>query len=246
MGTSFPAILSRQIGLAFTTSSLAAPSPHAIIEPVGPQVTGMHRRVVMLSTLPAWAQRVVFAVIGMVSRVGFPLRRSRIPEIGGSGYLSAVTRVPAVAVPRIEVGDESYLYPPDTVHVTVAWLDRATVDIDTAMEVLQMQQLEAPRVLIRGLGCSADSLYLWCEHDWHFQYLRRAVYRAFGVRRRGPRRRLRDTLSYARVVRFEGRGWWPGPAPGDVDVTVMSIEIVRTDRMLSDEGTTVLAKLPLV
>jgi hypothetical protein len=197
-------------------------------------------------TLPRWVQEAFFTIITIVSRLRVRRRTTRLPVLGQSDHLSAVFRVPPVAVPMFEVSDHSYLYPPETVHITVASLDTARVDVDTALETLQKLQLRAPRIRVGGIGCSPDTIFLRCFHDRRFGELRMAVNAAFDVERPELGRRLVSNLTLANVVRFDGPGWWPGQVRCTDDFIVTSLEIVRTDRLLSDVGTTVLAKLPLV
>jgi hypothetical protein len=52
-------------------------------------------------------------------------------------------------------------------------------------------------------------------------------------------------LSYANVVRFDGRARWHPTPFARTTVTCTEMEIVRTDRVLSAEGTVVLARVAL-
>lgn len=148
-------------------------------------------------------------------------------------------------MPAIEA-DHHHVYPPGTVHVTVANLDDATVDLDTAVATLEAVPPPAPMFEISGTGCSPDTVFLRCIHDRAFGLLRESLRDAFGVRRRaGPMAWLFDRLSFANVVRFDGRGVWVPIPDVHASVSCGELEIVRTDRYLSDQGTEVLRRIPL-
>ena len=160
--------------------------------------------------LSAGIQGLAFDALTMRSRRGLRSRLTPLPPIGRADHLTAVIRLPPDLVPRLDVGGSHYVYPSDTVHVTVTNLDRATVEPTIAIARLRALDLEAPRFVITGLGCSPDTLFLRCVHDAAFVELRRHVRRAFGVERTG-RPQLASRLSFANVVRFDGPGTWPGP-----------------------------------
>lgn len=201
-----------------------------------------------MTRLSPAAQRLILAGLTRVSRARISRRHQPLPPLGEAAHLTAVIRVGAKAVPTIEVDRGHYRYPPPTVHVTVTNLDGATVDPEVAVDRLASLRagLAAPALGVEGLGCSPDTLFLRCVHDQHFDRLREAVVEAFGVPARGPGRGwLFDRLTFANVVRFNGPGQWATTPISRRTVIGRELEIVRTDRYLSDLGTTVLARLPL-
>lgn len=196
--------------------------------------------------LPRLIQRAALAGLTAVSRRGLDRRRDPLPPLGEVAHLSAVVRLGASAVPTLTARQQHYVYPPETVHVTVSSLDAATVDVPLAVRRLADVHMPTPTFRVAGLGCSPDTLFLRCIHDKRFTQLRLAVEQAFGVPpASSPRSWVFRRLSFANVVRFDGSGEWQQiSAPsGDVQPTVL--EIVRTDRYLSVPATTVLDTITL-
>lgn len=198
--------------------------------------------------LPGRVQGWAFDLLTMVSRRRLSSRTTPLPPLGRQDHLTAVIRLPLDLTPGIELGGAHYLYPPDTVHVTVVNLDRATVEPTVAIARLRSLDLAAPRFIVNGLGCSPDTIFVRCLHDADFAMLRREVDRAFGVERAGRVPSVMSKLSFANVVRFDG----PGECPEHLEdlerraeFAGSRLEIVRTDRYLSEGGTTVLAEVPL-
>jgi hypothetical protein len=148
-------------------------------------------------------------------------------------------------VPTIDGCASHYVYPVHTVHVTVCNLDAATVDVEDGIACLRRMALPAPTLAIGGIGCSPDTLFLRCTFATAFAELRSAVRRAFGVTRSRPSSWFYSSVAFANVVRFNGPGVWPGPIEVGAVVTVVELEVVWTDRFLSDAGTQVLARIPL-
>ncbi len=111
------------------------------------------------------------------------------------------------------------------------------------MARLGEQPLPVARFTLAGLGVSSHTVFVRCLYDAGFAALRRAVSEAFDLPTRpSPVHRW---TAWANVVRFDGAGTWvasPEPA-GTVEAAVL--EVVRTDRYLSSEGTEVLATVPL-
>jgi hypothetical protein len=174
-------------------------------------------------------------------------RRTPLPPIGDAAHVTTVLRLPSEVVPLLDVGPRHHRYPPHTVHVTVANLDESTVDIESAVASLQRRALDPVSISIEGIGCSPDTLFLRCVYGPALAALRAEVRQVFGLGR--PSRRavgaLFSQLTFANVVRFDGAGTWPGRGHTRATVELRALEVVRTDRYLSDAGTTVLARIPL-
>lgn len=164
----------------------------------------------------------------------------------GADLHLAVLRLGHLGLPRDSYRGH-YVYPPDTVHVTVTNLDDATSPLDAAIAELTAADLRAPTFTITGLGCSPDTVFLRCIHDGAFALLRAEVRHAFGVAG-SPRRAgwVFERLSFANVIRFDGSARWTRVPTPRTTVTCTELEIVRTDRFLSERGTTVLARLALI
>ena len=163
-----------------------------------------------------------------------------------------------------EHGPHHYYYPADAMHVTVLVLDGFLPDgSDAAARFADLRTIIGSYpsfdLTLRGLNVSPTTLFAQViPHD-----------RTFG-RLRGRLRRLakrsasqpgsvssfggvvRDLLPHANIVRFSG-----GVTPNFLEEvsryrqvrigswTVREVELVRTDRLLSREGTQVLERIPL-
>jgi 2'-5' RNA ligase len=163
-----------------------------------------------------------------------------------------------------EHGPHHYYYPADTMHVTVRVLDGFLPDgPDAAARFADLCTIIGSYpsfdLTLRGLNVSPTAVFAQViSHDRTFSSLRGSLRRlarrsvshpgsvsSFGVV-------VRDLLPHANIVRFLGRvtpnfldevsrsrqvriGWW----------TVREVELVRTDRLLSREGTQVLKRIPL-
>jgi 2'-5' RNA ligase len=185
---------------------------------------------------------------------------------------SVIIRLPAnvamSAAPILERlrehGPHHYYYPADTMHVTVRVLDGFLPDgPDAAARFADLCTIIGSYpsfdLTLRGLNVSPTTVFAQViSHDRTFSSLRGSLRRlarrsvshpgsvsSFGVV-------VRDLLPHANIVRFLGRvtpnfldevsrsrqvriGWW----------TVREVELVRTDRLLSREGTQVLKRIPL-
>jgi hypothetical protein len=198
------------------------------------------------TTLPPILQRSALSLVTMTSRTRLRRRTAPLPPLGVPGHLTAVLRVGEGVVPDIRVGHQHYVYPKHTVHVTVSNLDRAAATVDAALERLSCLTLEAPMLTLEGLGCSSDTLFIRCVHDPAFGRLREMLVDAFEVRRpAAPISWAFTRVTYANVVRFQGPGEWISLDLPTRHVRCTELEIVRTDRFLSDAGTTVLARVPI-
>jgi len=195
-------------------------------------------------------------------------RRAFIPPPSGPAvalHVTTVSRLPAEVVAALAPaldrlradGPGHHYYPPGTVHLTVQNLDGLDLDGDpgAAARLAELRALvgaHAPfRAVVRGLGVSAGTVFaqvLPC--DAALRTLR-ADLLGFLERHAVARRRPRP-LGHANVVRFAG----PVTAAFLAELahqrhrdfgswTVTEVELVRTDRYLSHEGTTVLERIGL-
>lgn len=199
------------------------------------------------TALPRLAQRAALTVVTLAARQRARHRNEHLPAQGQPIHRTAVLRLDGVALPELAVNDRHYVYPPGTVHVTVTNLDTATVEVADALARLRSCELPAPEFEVIGLGGSPDTLFLKCLHDERFGRLREVTRRAFGVPEAGLGVTwLFDRLSYANVVRFNGPGQWVDAPVARQRRRCPELEIVRTDRFLSESGTIVEHRLPLV
>ncbi|MBI5090723.1 MAG: hypothetical protein HZB15_18185 [Actinobacteria bacterium] len=195
--------------------------------------------------LPAVAQAAAMSMLTVASRPAIR-RPHRLPPIGTPSLLTTVLRLPGTWDQAQSAYAGHYVYPPGTVHLTVASLDGASRDTDEAISELVPRRLPAPTFTITGVGCSPGTVFLRCIHDDAFAELRAEVRRAFGrPPDRHPAGALFGRLSYANVVRFDGPAHWRAVSFESRRVTCDVLEVVRTDRVLSPAGTVVLARLPL-
>jgi hypothetical protein len=195
-------------------------------------------------------QRLVADVVSWRSSAGLSRRGTPLPVIGEQArqYLTTVLRL-NVPLPEFEVADRHYRYPAHTVHVTVANVGRTSTSLVTALERLSGSGLAPVTLRLYGLGCSPDTIFIRVLYDKSFVRLRKAVRRAFDVPS-GPFRSVRSlpysAMAFANVIRFDGAGERP---PRNMSIwgktTIDTMEIVLTDRVLSDEGTQVLASINL-
>jgi hypothetical protein len=195
-------------------------------------------------------QRLVADVVSWRSSAGLSRRGTPLPVIGEQArqYLTTVLRL-NVPLPLLGVADRHYRYPPQTVHVTVANVGRTSTSLVTALERLSGSGLAPVTLRLYGLGCSPDTIFIRVLYDRSFVRLRKAVRRAFDVPT-GPFRSVRSlpysAMAFANVIRFDGEGERP---PRNMSIwgttTIDTMEIVLTDRVLSDEGTQVLASINL-
>ena len=197
-------------------------------------------------SLASTAQRLLHSGVSSVSLVRIARRSDPLPPLGVSDHLTAVIRVGSNRVPSFDANGH-YAYPPETVHITVTSLEAATVSVENALLDLRSIELVAPSFEVVGVGYSPDTAYLRCVHDRAFVALRNEVRRAFGVQpSRSPTRWIFDRISFANIVRFDGRGRRIEVGTNAQTFCPSEIEIVRTDRYLSGPGTEVLARLRLV
>jgi hypothetical protein len=196
---------------------------------------------------------------------GLRLRRRRPPAPARTypeQHVTTVLRVrPATAdaiwdqlAPVRERWPDARWYPPGTMHVTVLNLnpvDRSGVDVGAALGTAAAA-VPAVTLAYDGFGLSPDSGLVWVDAGDDLRRLRDAVRAAVGLPApRGLGDRVLATVGYANVVRFEAppgpeflRAWRRLPPVGRAD-QVTAVELVTSDRYLSDDATQLLARVDL-
>jgi hypothetical protein len=196
--------------------------------------------------LPPAVQAAAMAVLTGASKRLIGRRTSRPPALGSPTLLTSVLRLPVVWSPPAGWFRGHHLYPAASIHVTVSSLDAGRRPLDEALADLRTRDLPAPTFTITGLGCSPATVFLRCLHDERYARLQSEVRGAFGL---GvpcrPDRWLFHRLSYANVVRFDGTARWRDATVARQEITCRELQVVRTDRVLSEPATVVLASLSL-
>lgn len=195
----------------------------------------------------------------LVGRARLALRREqhRLPPAGRgqASYQTSVVRLPAEVAARLALqlerlrgrDPQHYYYGADSLHVTVRNLDALpAARLPAAREAIASQP--PFELAVRGLNLSRHTVFAAVHPlDGTLRALRRELAALAGA----GAGRLPD-LAFANVVRFSGRvsrefvselarlrradfGSW----------LVTEVELVRTDRLLSPEGTDVLDRIPL-
>jgi 2'-5' RNA ligase len=162
-----------------------------------------------------------------------------------------------------EQGPQHHYYPGDTMHVTVLAMDGfLSNDPDDAMRLTQLRSIISSHpsldLTVRGLNISPTTVFAQIiPHDRTLRSLRRhlraiAKQSRSGAEGEGIHGVIARTLVYANVVRFSGpvtRGFldelsryrqthfgrW----------TVPEVEFVQSDKLLTQEGTQVVKRIPL-
>jgi 2'-5' RNA ligase len=174
-------------------------------------------------------------------------------------HLTTVVRLPATVTaalaPTLDrlraVGPRHHYYPPETMHVTVQNLDALGPAAPLPDGLVELVAARAPfRLAVRGLGVGPGAVFaLALPGDATLASLRAGLAGFAGGHDRG---RLGRGLGHANLVRFSG----PVTAGFLAELarlrrqdfgtfTVDEVELVRTDRLLSPEGTTTLGRLRL-
>jgi 2'-5' RNA ligase len=184
-------------------------------------------------------------------------------------HLTTVVRLPATVTaalaPTLDrlraLGPRHHYYPPETMHVTVQNLDalapaaapprRPGGPAPPPDGLAELVAARAPfRLAVRGLGVAPGAVFaLALAGDATMASLRAGLAGLAGGHDRG---RLGRGLGHANLVRFSG----PVTAGFLAELarlrrldfgtfTVDEVELVRTDRLLSPEGTTTLGRLRL-
>ncbi len=186
-------------------------------------------------------------------------RRPELAEVGQPQYVSVVTRLPAdlaellteAAAPLRGAQPEHYIYPAESIHLTIlALADSAGAD-DEIRSVAERHQPFA--VDARGLNLSRRTVFVELyPRGPELGAIRRELRCALPPLHPPPSRWLRHGLAHANVVRFA--------APVDRRLVaevaklrtryfgrfeVAEIELVRTDILLSAGGTRALGRFPL-
>jgi len=194
----------------------------------------------------------VASSVGLLVRSG---KEHRLPQNGF--HVTAVSRVPlqqAEAVVRaIEPlranGPEHYVYPPETLHLTIRNLDGLdAAGLDAAAAVLSAAP--AFELELRGLNVSSDTVFVQAlSRDHTLRSLRR---RLDDLVRTSPRQRLSLNFAHVNVLRFRGRvarslllavSRRRSLTLGMLRIE--SVEIVETDRLLSIARTRTIRRIAL-
>jgi 2'-5' RNA ligase len=174
-------------------------------------------------------------------------------------HLTTVVRLPAAVTaalaPTLDrlraVGPRHHYYPPETMHVTVQNLDALAPAAPLPDGLAELVAARAPfRLAVRGLGVWPGTVFaLALPGDATMASLRAGLAGLAGGHARG---RLGRGLGHANLVRFTGpvtAGFLAELARLRLQdfgtFTVDEVELVRTDRLLSPEGTTTLGRLRL-
>jgi 2'-5' RNA ligase len=197
-------------------------------------------------------------------------RTFTLPPTGAAAavHLTTVVRLPATVAaalaPTLDrlraVGPRHHYYPPETMHVTVQNLDALAPPAAPPPAgpapppdgLVELVAARAPfRLTVRGLGVAPGAVFaLALPGDATMASLRAALAGLTGGQ--SPRDRLGRGLGHANLVRFSG----PVTAGFLAELArlrrqdfgtfiVDEVELVRTDRLLSPEGTTTLGRLRL-
>jgi 2'-5' RNA ligase len=182
-----------------------------------------------------------------------------LPQIGEPRFLSLVARLPpevaqslvATTQPLRGAGSEHYAYPAGTIHLTILGF---AVTADVEDEVRQIVRRHRPfAVDVRGLNTSPRTVFAELyPQGGGLLGLRRDLRAALIPLHGPPSRWLRHGLAHANVLRFGA----PVGASLIEEVArlrthdfgrfeVTEIELVRTDKVLSVEGTRLLRRLAL-
>jgi hypothetical protein len=181
----------------------------------------------------------------------------RPPALAPGPFLTLVARVPADPVATVcrdaaaaLDGVAAYVYPPRTVHLTVLFLDGVEPEEARPAVIAWAAGRPPLRVATRGIGYSRGSAYLALDGGRALYEARRALARSLRSRRRGPAA-IRDRVAVANVARF--RAPLTAGAAGRLRrisvprtrLDLGEVELVQTDKLLSDSATRVLARIAL-
>jgi 2'-5' RNA ligase len=196
-------------------------------------------------------------------RVTAGRRSFDLPPAGieAANHLTTVVRVPAdmatiltAAQARLKRWDSShYYYPPTTLHLTISNLDHVTSSFRDQVSTV-LEGFRPFDLLVRGLSVSPTTVFAQAlPEDSAVQELRRRLWA------REPKPLLPELVSRAmRHLCFINLVRFRGPVSSELltevarlrtlpvgRFSVTEIELVRTDRFLSDAGTQVLERFSL-
>jgi 2'-5' RNA ligase len=190
---------------------------------------------------------------------GRGIGRPELPEIGRPRFLSAVARLPAevgqslvaATQPLLGTGSRHYAYPASTIHLTLLSL------ADASGVEGQLQEIAGrhPPFTVDVGGLNASTRTVFAElypRGGELAALRRDLGEALMPLHAPLSRWLRQRLAHANVLRFAA----PVGASLIQEVAklrsrdfgrfeVAEVELVRTDKVLSADGTRVLGRFPL-
>jgi 2'-5' RNA ligase len=180
-------------------------------------------------------------------------------SLGERRYVTTVVRLPAEVAEQLAAAGSGllgarsshYPYPPQSIHLTVLGLaDGAGLEQD----VREIAKRHPPfGVEVRGLNVSRETVFAELYPVGSGLRELREGLRHLESREHGPASRwLRRRLAHANLIRFAGRAE-PGLLAGVGRLRaarfgrfdVAEIELVQTDKVLSDQGTRTLGRFPL-
>ena len=207
------------------------------------------------------AERAARQLVDTASALRLQLRRKPRPvRQYPQRHVTAVLRVPAVTAEAIAERVEAVRgrwpdlrwYPTATLHVTVLNLNAAGRDGVGLVEAVRSAARAVGPLTVRydRFGLSPDSGLLWVATTSDITTLRDALRQHAGVpHRRGPAGAAFRAIAFTNVVRFDApphphilRAWRHLPAMATVDV-LPSIDLVATDRYLSEDATELIARV---
>jgi hypothetical protein len=210
---------------------------------------------------PHFSERGAHALVDTISALRLRARRPpRPPRQYPQRHLTAVLRVPATTagaiVERVEPVRARWpdlrWYPASTLHVTVLNLNDARGDLRDLVGFVRAaaRGVRPLTVYYDRFGLSPDSGLLWVTASAELTQLRDTLRAQAGIIvPRGPAGAVFRAVAFANVVRFDApphphmlRAWRHLPAMAMTDV-LPTVDLVSTDRYLSQDATEVLARV---
>jgi hypothetical protein len=196
------------------------------------------------------------AMVRRAGAAGVMLRlRPPPPEPPATRHLTTLTRLPLdlateiveIVHPLVAACSDAYLYPPESVHVTILTLDQLVKsNEDVAADVgAALRAQPSFSMTVRGIGATPATVFAsTLSADNKLGCLRKHLSISLEVPRAALARLVVAGLGFANVVRFAG----PPPARLGRDLhslrrrefgsfAVKRVELVRTDRVLAADAT---------
>ena len=196
------------------------------------------------------------AMVRRAGAAGVVLRlRPPPPEPSSSRHLTTLTRLPLelateiveIVHPLVAACSDAYLYPPESVHITILTLDQllksneeVAADVGAALRAQPSFSMT-----VRGIGASPATIFAAAlSSDHELGRLRKRMSLSLEVRRSAPARLVVAGLGFANVVRFAGLS--PARLGRELhglrrrefgSFAVKRVELVRTDRVLAADAT---------
>jgi hypothetical protein len=201
------------------------------------------------------ALRVLHA--GTAARTRLTGAAGRPPARPQGPFTSCVARLPAEVAGRLchavaEAIGADGVYPPGSVHITIANLDRAPLAELPARVAGWAGEQRPLSARVAGIGFSRATAFAVLDLDERaLRAARRSLRGVAGVRA-GPAVMLRDHVAAVNLARFErpleadaARRLFPLRRVELPPFAVAHVELVRTDKVLSETGTEILATYAL-